>query len=170
MHLICNDIVVEECKAISCDICNGWCHDKCASNEDLVKLLEALSANNDDNKILGVLLWMCPNCANASETKSKTIQISKNTCTMIDIDSDMEKHSDSSRNPICKKYRRGVCHDENCRFSHPAKCLAYCRYGRDGCSGGYNNCKLLHPVLCRGSLNYKSVFRPILSLSPPKRY
>ena len=59
------------------------------------------------------------------------------------------------RPPICNKYRRGKCMNKNdCKFSHPPKCINYCRYGRDGCPGGFSHCKLLHPVLCRRSLQF----------------
>ena len=42
---------------------------------------------------------------------------------------------------------------------HPDKCIKYCRFGFDqskgGCSG---NCSLLHPTLCRNSLEYKQCY------------
>ena len=61
--------------------------------------------------------------------------------------------------PICSDYRYGKCQKgDKCNYAHPAKCLDYCRYGRDGCSGGYRKCKLLHPVLCRSSLRYNQCF------------
>ena len=66
---------------------------------------------------------------------------------------------------ICKNYRYGKCNDENCSYSHPAKCLNYCRYGRDGCSGGFAKCNLLHPVLCRGSLKYNKCLDPDCTLA-----
>ena len=69
------------------------------------------------------------------------------------------KNSVSSDTPICRQYRRGRCNKGvDCNFSHPAKCLNYCRYGRDGCPNGFAQCKLLHPVLCRSSLRSKQCF------------
>ena len=63
--------------------------------------------------------------------------------------------------PICSKYRRGKCErGDDCTFSHPPKCLKYCRYGREGCGNGFRNCSLLHPVLCRNSLRYRQCFNP----------
>ena len=162
--IICKEGFDEESKAIGCDLCKGWCHDRCAGQDDLVKLLYALSNINNEStqNFHGVLLWMCPNCANESETKGKAVEITNNTCKLIE----KNEPTGGPLTPICKKYRHGICQEgDKCKFSHPAKCLDYCRYGRDGCSEGFNKCKLLHPILCRGSLNYNQCFDSTCTLA-----
>ena len=52
-----------------------------------------------------------------------------------------------NKKPICKYYRYGECNK-----------YGECRYGRGGCSGGYKNCQLLHPVLCRNSTRHGKCF------------
>ena len=60
---------------------------------------------------------------------------------------------------ICKNYKYGSYNDGNsCKYSHPPKCLNYCRYGKEGCNEGYKKCNKLHPVLCRNSLNHGHCF------------
>ena len=69
--------------------------------------------------------------------------------------------------PTCEKFRRGVCphgisgltpvNGQRCFFRHPKRCMPYCRYGTDsrqGCSRG-RDCELMHPILCKYSLNYR---------------
>ena len=77
-----------------------------------------------------------------------------------------QNREESKPLPICKGYRYGRCtQGANCKFSHPAKCLRYCRNGRDGCGEGFRTCNLLHPVLSRNSLNYKHCFDPDCTLT-----
>ena len=39
--------------------------------------------------------------------------------------------------PIYKNNRYGTCNDgNNCKYSHPPKCLNYCRYRKEGCDKG----------------------------------
>ena len=45
------------------------------------------------------------------------------------------------------------------------KCLDYCRYGRDGCKDGFSSCKLLHPVLCKSSLNHRQCYNSNCTLA-----
>ena len=76
---------------------------------------------------------------------------------MINHNKVREDHPRST--PICRYYRIGKCNKgENCEFRHPEKCIKYCRNGRDGCGGGFRECQLLHPVLCRNSLRSRECF------------
>ena len=169
---------------LGCDVCHNWYHAKCTGcPEELLQIMDAMSTD-DASRLLGYLIWVCPNCNNDS---SKTISLTNNACTSVKVPDmvdtgcctndkvmvdkgcctdDKSEHSKPRKVPICKNYRYGKCNDgENCRFSHPAKCLSYCRYGREGCSGGFSNCKLLHPVLCRGSLKYNKCLDPDCTLA-----
>ena len=162
---ICNIDIEEECKVIGCDLCNKWYHSKCVGPEDLVKLLEAISEDDSSpSKFLGLLLWVCPNC---NEKPAKFAKIVENTCSLApDPSPENSNPTKEKSGTICKNYRHGTCLEgTNCKYSHPQKCLDYCRYGRDGCSGGFNKCKLLHPVLCRGSLNYKRCYDETCTLA-----
>lgn len=140
-------------KAVGCDICGKWYHQACVNiPNELLTLLDAVN-NTDAETPTYNLLWVCLACN--SEPK-KTVEISKNSCEIINTVSSRAK----GNAPICQDYRHGKkCKQgEKCKFSHPEKCLNYCRFGRDGCSGGFMNCKLLHPVLCRGSLRRNECF------------
>ena len=60
---------------------------------------------------------------------------------------------------ICHQYRLGKCNkEEQCVYKHPSKCINYCRYGHEGCGGGFRQCQLLHPVMCCNSLNNRECF------------
>ena len=167
---LCNKTIQEEDnKVIGCDLCEHWFHQKCIGSDKILQLLEAInvvSSNTDApsaDTFLGNMLWFCPKCL---ETP-KVVTISKDSCKTNVPMHDDNSHETTGRNkPICKKYRYGKCADTTkCNFSHPAKCLQYCRYGRDGCKGGFSNCQLLHPVICRGSLNSSKCFDPNCTLS-----
>lgn len=80
-----------------------------------------------------------------------------------------QSHTREVKKQTCKYYKQGKCrHGANgkktiegreCIFEHPRKCLKYCKYGTDeyrGCSGP---CNLLHPVLCKNSIQYRQCFR-----------
>ena len=156
---ICSEKVEEaDDKVIGCDICETWCHEKCVGSSGLLKLLhEVAKANSHSSDIsfLGNLLWVCPKCLTGPP---KAVSISKDSCSLdkpnartIQTEGNL---SSSITKPICKDYRHGLCNKgDTCQFSHPDKCLNYCRYGKKGCNSGFANCKLLHPVLCRNSLN-----------------
>ena len=128
-------------------------------------MLDAITEINSDvestETFLGTLLWLCPKCV---ETP-KNIEVSKNSCKPSTTPNGNSNDATTRSKPICKKYRYGKCSDDKCNFSHPAKCLQYCRYGRDGCNGGFSSCKLLHPVICRDSLNNSKCFDPNCTLS-----
>ena len=65
---------------------------------------------------------------------------------------------------VCYFYRYGTCwygssgktavNGKTCSHYHPQKCKRYCNYGYDRIRGCTRSCKLLHPVMCRSSLNF----------------
>ena len=74
---------------------------------------------------------------------------------------------DEQRRPICQRYIRGNCphgilgqtlvNGEKCFFSHPKRCMRFCRngpYSRFGCNKG-RDCEYMHPILCKFSLKYR---------------
>ena len=77
---------------------------------------------------------------------------------------------------ICSYYKKGICRHgstgkkiidgHECKFSHPRKCLKFCRYGsnsdRGGCSGP---CSLLHPTLCKSSQIHRTCFSTTCTLA-----
>ena len=175
---ICNQEVEEsDEKVIGCDLCGKWYHQNCAKCPDaLLTILHSINNESEDNQsLLGNLLWICTTC---NSEPTKLVEICKNSCKSVIPDHNPSTNENGPPTtgrsiPICKKYRHGACHDNNCEFSHPNKCLAYCRYGRKGCSGGFDNCKLLHPVLCRRSLNFNECFDQnctLAHLKGTKRY
>ena len=61
--------------------------------------------------------------------------------------------------PICHYYHQGKClKGSECNFRHPPRCINYCCNERAGCSGGYRECQLMHPILCRNSLRNRECF------------
>ena len=162
----CEEALTDEGNAnhIGCDLCPKWFHPKCIGSDELVKLIVSLSESPGSSSILGSFIWICAKCTDTD----KTVKISKECCELIlpdktNTSSDMRNKGNM---PICKNYRHGSCNQgNNCKFSHPAKCLDYCRYGREGCNGGFDKCKLLHPVLCRESLNFKRCYDPLCTLA-----
>ena len=76
---------------------------------------------------------------------------------------------------VCPFYIKGKCnhgasgrilHDgKTCKFSHPRKCLRYCRFGTDKYKGCAGSCDLFHPILCKNSLNYKQCLLPNCSFT-----
>ena len=169
---ICDDTIdSSDGKLIKCDLCKHLFHLKCVGSENLVKLLEIITLSNSEGSsdvFHGNFCWFCPTCL---KEPVKVVELSKDSCKLskpqtpqsMDPPVDNRHGNNSStisdNQVICKSYRHGKCtNGDKCRFSHPPKCLQYCRYGRDGCGGGFSNCKLLHPVLCRGSLNYGKCF------------
>ena len=152
-----SEVEGSDLNVIGCDLCENWYHSKCVGcPEELIKIMNSLNDSLDDTmvKLLGNLLWVCPKC---NDSSPKTVRIIENSCEIINTPAVNHKgcSANASDAPICKDYRYGKCQNgENCVYGHPAKCLEYCRYGREGCSGGFAKCKLLHPVLCRNSLRY----------------
>lgn len=161
---------------IGCDVCGKWAHPKCAGPAELVALIEAINNHSDESTALikGLLIWICPKCSNTS----KQIKISDSSIEVVsnakdttnnesgEVTNSLNRESDFSKKPICKHYRLGRCNrGDNCNFSHPKKCLNYSRFGREGCSGGYANCKLMHPVICKSSLYRKQCFDPQCTLN-----
>ena len=167
---------------LGCDICGKWAHPKCAGPAELVALIEAIKNNdkaesNTTQVVQDLLFWICPACSNTT----KNVKLSNGS---LEVDSEEPPPSGTPDNrvsngtnshlprfptnqgneghrvkPICKHYRYGRCNKGNaCEFAHPPKCLNYCRYGREGCSGGYANCQLMHPVICKSSLHKKQCF------------
>ena len=76
-----------------------------------------------------------------------------------------DQQKPQSQRPICYLYKQGKCphgssgnrvvNGQQCNYSHPRKCIKFCRFGQDinqGCTG---LCDLLHPILCRNSVRYK---------------
>ena len=71
---------------------------------------------------------------------------------------------------VCPHYKRGKCRHgasgkylidgKECPFYHPQKCLKFCRYGTENIRGCTGSCDLLHPFLCKDSLNFKECIRP----------
>ena len=157
--IICKeDIQGSDEKVIGCDLCENWYHSTCVGLPDeLIKLINSTNNSTEvpsTNKLLGYLAWICPAC---TDKAPRNVTLFENSCELVKkpevVDKGCSAHTNPINVPICKEYRYGKCQDgDNCEFSHPAKCLEYCRYGREGCSGGFSKCKLLHPVLCRGSL------------------
>ena len=146
-----HEVKDEETQAIGCDLCRNWFHPKCVGNEDTLKLLDAVS---NQSNFQGCLLWLCPDCSSSP----RQIKVNNGICELSKPVENQDKNQ-NKKSIICKDYRLGACKEgNNCNYSHPAKCLNYCRFGRDGCSGGFQSCKLLHPVLCRESLNFKRCY------------
>ena len=64
---------------------------------------------------------------------------------------------------VCPHYKKGKCRHgasgknlvdgKLCMYVHPRKCLRYCRFGTDAYKGCSGSCNLLHPILCKNSLN-----------------
>ena len=159
---ICKEEVQDnETKALGCDLCKNWFHPNCVGDEAILNLLDAVSQlEGDASKFVGCLLWLCPRCT----SEPKKINLNDGLCTPITESSKVS--ANKSKGTICKDYRLGNCSaGVNCKFSHPAKCLNYCRFGREGCSGGFQSCQLLHPVLCRDSLNYRKCFNESCTLA-----
>ena len=156
---ICTVVLPEnEPKAIGCDLCEQWFHSKCVGCPDeLINLMNSIneSTTKHSANLLGNLIWVCPSCNN--NDTPKTVKLSKNLCSVPKV---TDKGCSATESiPICTDYRYGKCQKgDKCDYAHPPKCLDYCRYGREGCSGGYRKCKLLHPVLCKSSLRYNQCF------------
>ena len=80
-----------------------------------------------------------------------------------------KEHVEETNKPICKYFKQGRCrHGGNgrkiidgreCMFEHPRKCLKYCKYGSDKFKGCNGPCDLLHPILCKNSIQYRQCFR-----------
>ena len=158
---ICKEEVLDnETKALGCDLCKNWFHPKCVGNNAILDLLDAVAQIGSEEKtFVGCLLWLCPECS----SMSKPIKLNNGSCELV---ADPPKASTKEKGLICKNYRLGACNEgENCKYNHPAKCLNYCRFGRDGCSGGFQSCQLLHPVLCRDSLNYRKCYNESCTLA-----
>ena len=95
------------------------------------------------------------------DTSSTNNNIPQNDAVLIEQTSFTKK--------ICNYYKRGNCrHGANgkkliegqgCKYQHPPKCLKFCRYGNDPDYGCPGDCSLVHPVLCKSSLYYKTCFR-----------
>ena len=150
-----------ETKALGCDLCKNWFHPECVGDNNILDLLDAVAhLENEGNKFVGCLLWLCPACI----SEPKKIELNNGNCNIF-----MEPEKvipKKTKRTICKNYRLGKCNaGDNCEFSHPDKCLNYCRYGREGCRGGFQSCNLLHPVLCRDSLNYRKCFNESCTLA-----
>ena len=98
-----------------------------------------------------------------------TPDISKSVEIQTDDVKEDRTHSSDNRN-ICQHYKRGKCRHgasgkylvdgTECPFSHPRKCLTYCRYGKDSIKGCVGPCELMHPFLCKNSINYKECMAP----------
>ena len=75
-----------------------------------------------------------------------------------------------TRNFTCSYYKKGTCRHgssgkklmdgKECKFLHPPKCVKYCRYGNSPIRGCKGPCKLMHPILCKSSIQYKSCLAP----------
>ena len=73
-----------------------------------------------------------------------------------------------SRN-ICPHYKKGKCRHgasgkylvegKECSFSHPRKCLKFCRHGSDSIRGCVGPCENFHPFLCKNSVNFKECLK-----------
>jgi hypothetical protein len=74
------------------------------------------------------------------------------------------------RNFTCSYYKKGKCRHgssgkktidgKECKYLHPQKCVKYCRYGNSSIRGCNGPCKLLHPIICKNSIQYKSCLSP----------
>ena len=71
----------------------------------------------------------------------------------------------SCRRKVLENYK---ITDKDHEHSGLHSCLDYCHYGREGYSGGFTKCKLLHLVLCRGSLRKNECFDPNCPLADVK--
>ena len=70
---------------------------------------------------------------------------------------------------ICPHYKRGKCRHgasgkyliegKECSFSHPRKCLKFCRHGSDNIRGCVGPCENFHPFLCKNSVNFKECLK-----------
>lgn len=66
---------------------------------------------------------------------------------------------------ICPHYKQSKCRHgpsgkylvdgRTCSYSHPRKCLRYCRYGQDSVDGCVGPCNYYHPDLCNNSVRYR---------------
>lgn len=157
---------------LQCFLCSQEAHhcDKVQQKVDAFKLLQG--------KLEGSV-WLCHDCRTQNDYfgsqilnfKSLQIESSNQEANDANIATDNQGQASMANNvsqsqvneqsvthspeqTICKDYRHGKCYRNDCKYQHPDKCLDYCRYGREGCSKGYDGCKLLHPVLCRSSLRY----------------
>ena len=71
---------------------------------------------------------------------------------------------------ICGYYKQGKCRHggngkklfdgQECLFSHPRKCIKYCRYGGNSPQGCDGNCEYFHPILCKNSVQFKQCLLP----------
>ena len=109
-----------------------------------------------------------------TSSSTQTLNNSKLQQMLVENDAGDPIHSNTQRvvdpkpqlhKPICYLYKQGKCphgssgkklvNGQQCNYSHPRKCLKFCRFGQDinqGCAGP---CDLLHPILCRNSVRYK---------------
>ena len=101
-----------------------------------------------------------------STTAIQTIDSSRtnnyNLSSLSNTDNYQAKYTNPPRSKVCLQYKRGRCihgsrgdfvvDGKKCPFSHPPKCLNFCRYGNEGCSGP---CNYLHPFICKSSIDTK---------------
>ena len=154
----CSLIVNDVDPAISCDLCDKWCHLDCS---DIDQELYALIDPTDKEPPKGIK-WFCENCSSAVDKIIKSIKSNKDAETETTVQNKSTQF-DGVKVPICEDYRHGTCahglsgknivNGNSCPYKHPKKCQRYCRSGNDPNHGCINaECRFLHPILCRNSL------------------
>ena len=160
----------DEYPVISCSLCGQGCHEACY--KDLAPLLEQYPG----------LKYTCLRCEGLEvEEERKTpaknpegpanpsqATAPKSPHRPEPDEEEEEKEKEDDPRPICQRLRRGVCphgvrgtnpiDGQICQYKHLRRCQPYCKFGTDpiqGCEKG-RDCNLLHPVLCKFALQYKS--------------
>ena len=156
----------EDTPVISCSDCGQGAHNSCYVNVDTI------IADYPG------LQYLCSRCAivkkaipeepdTQTEGVTSALDSTAHSHTIHQDQSHEHDDDDDELQPVCQRYRRGVCphgitgqnlHDgHKCNYRHPKRCQRFCRYGsddREGCDKG-RDCELLHPILCRYSVRDK---------------
>ena len=122
--------------------------------------VNSLKSINELNKqCLAGIAWLCKGCY----TKNNATGLNQFSGTS-QVPSNTPSDNLNVQQSVCEDYRRGKCvhgisgkkvvGGEVCKFSHPKKCLKWCKYGKNhryGCNKG-DECNKFHPLLCKFAL------------------
>ena len=133
---------------------------------DIAKVLDAIVCHLDNRKPKEA--DKKGNQENVSQTVDENKQ--KEQDEKVDVD---DKKPIQKSPKICREYKNGRCkkRKEDCFFQHPDKCKFFCKNGTSkmnakGCKK--DNCKFLHPPICKNGKGCKKKKCPFVHLEQQK--